>query len=426
MGLSFRRIALFLILWLIWIPAFSALAQREAFVARLEGPINPATASYVKRAIDAAEERKAEVLILEIDTPGGLVTSMKSIVKDIMNSKVPVVTYVAPKGAGAASAGVLVTIAGHIAAMAPGTNIGAAHPVSVGGKDMDKAMTEKVLNDMVSYARSIAKEKNRNAEWVEKAVRESASITAEVALRENVVELISEDLDSLLEAIDGRKVLLRGELVKLDTKECEKFYFKPSWRDRLLITISDPNIAYILMMIGLAGIYFELSHPGSIFPGVIGGISLILAFYSFQTLPVNYAGLLLIILSVVLFILEIKVQSYGMLSFGGILSLVLGSIMLFEDVRISWKLLIPTVAGIGGFFVAVAGLAIKAIWRKPLTGQEGIIGEIGVAKTPVDKSGKVFVHGEYWNALSEEPIQAGEEVRVVGMEGLVLKVKRKE
>ncbi len=417
---------IFLLLGIVLLFPGLGLAQKEAVVARLEGPINPATSSYVRRALEIGEERNAEVIVIEIDTPGGLATSMKSIVKEIMNSRVPVITYVSPKGAGAASAGVLITIAGHLAAMAPGTNIGAAHPVNVGGKDMDKTMTEKVLNDMVSYARSIAKERGRNEEWVEKAVRESASITSEVALRERVVDIISEDIDSLLEAIDGREVTLKGEIRRLETKGCVIHYFRPSWRDRLLITISDPNIAYILMMIGLAGIYFELSHPGAIFPGVIGGISLILAFYSFQTLPVNYAGLLLVILSVALFILEIKVQSYGMLSLGGILSLVLGSIMLFEDLKVSLKLLIPTVLGITAFFVIVTGLAIKAVWRRPLTGKEGLVGEVGVAKTSIARQGKVFVHGEYWNAQSEEPIGEGEEVVVIGMEGLLLKVKKKE
>jgi len=419
----FKKLVLFALLYLIghW---GVGLCANEAVIVRLEGPINPGSASFIKRAIDWAHEKKAEVIIIEIDTPGGLATSMKSIVKDIMNSKIPVVSYVSPKGAGAASAGVLVTIAAHIAAMAPGTNIGAAHPVNVSGKDMDKTMTEKVVNDMVSYGRSIAKERGRNEEWVEKAIRQSASITADTALKEQVVELVAEDIDTLLTAIHQRKVNIKGETIRLNTQDCEKVYYEPSWRDKILITLSDPNIAYILMMIGLAGIYFELSHPGSIFPGVIGGISLILAFYSFQTLPVNYAGLLLIILAVIFFILEVKVQSYGILSLGGLISLVLGSIMLFEELRVSLKLLIPTALSIGGFFVIVAGLAAKAMWKKPLTGKEGLLGEIGVAKGPIDKYGKVFVHGEYWNAVSDEPIADGERIKVVDMNGLLLKVRK--
>jgi len=227
-----------------------------------------------------------------------------------------------------------------------------------------------------------------------------------------------------LDAIHERKVNIKGETVRINSQDCEKIYYEPSWRDKILITLSDPNIAYILMMIGLAGIYFELSHPGSIFPGVIGGISLILAFYSFQTLPVNYAGLLLIVLAVIFFILEIKVQSYGMLSLGGLISLVLGSIMLFEELRVSLKLLIPTALTIGAFFVIVAGLAARAMWRKPLTGKEGLLGEIGIAKGPIDKVGKVFVHGEYWNATSDEPIADGERIKVIGMNGLLLKVRK--
>jgi len=419
----FKRIAL-ITLYLLVVQINAGLCANKAVIASLEGPINPGTASFIKRAIEWAHEKKAEVIIIQIDTPGGLATSMKSIVKDIINSKVPVVSYVSPKGAGAASAGVLVTIAAHIAAMAPGTNIGAAHPVNVGGKDMDKTMTEKVVNDMVSYGRSIAKERNRNEEWIEKAIRQSASITAETALKEQVVDLVTEDIDALLDAIHERKVNIKGETVRINSQDCEKIYYEPSWRDKILITLSDPNIAYILMMIGLAGIYFELSHPGSIFPGVIGGISLILAFYSFQTLPVNYAGLLLIVLAVIFFILEIKVQSYGMLSLGGLISLVLGSIMLFEELRVSLKLLIPTALTIGAFFVIVAGLAARAMWRKPLTGKEGLLGEIGIAKGPIDKVGKVFVHGEYWNATSDEPIADGERIKVIGMNGLLLKVRK--
>ena len=355
-------------------------------IIELEGAIAPGTAMYVTRGLKEAEKRGAALAIIRLDTPGGLSSSMRSIIKGILNSPIPVAIWVGPRGAGAASAGVMVTVAAHVAAMAPGTNIGAAHPVTAGGKDIGKTMSEKVVNDMASYGRGIARDKGRNGDWVEKAIRESVSITADEAVKE---------------------------------------YYHPGFRDRVLRTISDPNIAYILMMIGLAGLYFELAHPGAIFPGVIGGISLILAFYSFQTLPVNYAGLLLIALAIVFFVAEVKVTSYGVLSMGGLIALTLGSIMLFEDVRVSLKLIAPTVLLVGGFFVIVAGLAFRAYRSKPKSGTEGLMGETGVVKEKIDPEGLVFVHGEYWRAESEEPIEADARIEVTGMEGLLLKVKKK-
>jgi len=345
-------------------------------------------------------------------------------VKAILNSRVPVVVYVAPRGAGAASAGVMVTVAAHVAAMAPGTNIGAAHPVGAGGKDIDKTMSEKVVNDMVSYTRGIAHEKGRNEDWVEKAIRESVSITAEEAVENKVVDLVATDLDELLRLIDGREVVLKQGKVTLKTKDLSKRYYQVGFRDRILKVIADPNIAYILMMIGLAGLYFELSHPGAIFPGVIGAISLILAFYSFQTLPVNYAGLLLIALAIILFIIEVKVASYGLLSIGGVISLTLGSIMLFEDLRVSLELMAPTILLIGGFFVIVSALAFRAYRSKPKVGMEGLMGEIGLVKERIDPEGLIFVHGEYWHARASERIEPGEKVEVEAADGLILKVKR--
>jgi len=345
-------------------------------------------------------------------------------VKGIMNSTVPVVVYVAPKGAGAASAGVMITISAHIAAMAPGTNIGAAHPVGAGGKDIDKDMSEKVVNDMASYGRGIAQDKGKNADWVEKAIRESVSITAEEAVEKKVVDLVAADVDELLKLLDGREIELRQGKVTLKTKDLVKTYYEPGFRDAVLRIISDPNIAYILMMIGLAGLYFELAHPGAVFPGVIGAISLILAFYSFQTLPVNYAGLLLIALAIVFFIAEIKVASYGVLSLGGIVSLTLGSIMLFEDVGVSLRLMAPTIVLIGGFFVIVSTLAFRAYHSKPQSGREGLIGEVGVVQKPIDPEGLVFVHGEYWRAVSSEKLEPGEMVAVEEVTGLILKVRK--
>jgi membrane-bound serine protease (ClpP class) len=390
----------------------------------LEGPINPGAATFLTRGMEDAEKRGAELVIIQLDTPGGLVSSMRVMVKAIMNSPIPIVVYVAPKGAGAASAGVMVTVSAHVAAMAPGTNIGAAHPVGAGGKDIDKDMSEKVVNDMASYGRGIAQDKGRNADWVEKAIRESVSITAEEAVEKKVVDLVAPDVDELLKLLNGREIDLKQGKVTLKTLGLTKVYYTPGFRDNVLRLISDPNIAYILMMIGLAGLYFELAHPGAVFPGVIGAISLILAFYSFQTLPVNYAGLLLIALAIVFFIAEIKVASYGILSLGGIVSLALGSIMLFEDVGVSLRLMAPTIVLIGGFFVIVSTLAFRAYRAKPQSGVEGLMGEVGVVKHPIDPEGLVFVHGEYWRAVSSEKLEPGEKVSVEEVTGLILKVKK--
>jgi membrane-bound serine protease (ClpP class) len=396
----------------------------EVRIIELEGPINPGAAAFLTRGLEDAEKQGVELIIVRLDTPGGLVPSMRTMVKGIMNSSIPVVVYVAPKGAGAASAGVMITVSAHVAAMAPGTNIGAAHPVGAGGKDIDKDMSEKVVNDMASYGRGIAQDKGKNADWVEKAIRESVSITAEEAVEKKVIDLVASDIDELLKLLDGREIELKQGKVTLKTKGLVKTHYEPGFRDAVLRIISDPNIAYILMMIGLAGLYFELSHPGAIFPGVIGAISLILAFYSFQTLPVNYAGLLLILLAVIFFIAEIKVASYGILSLGGIVSLALGSIMLFEDVGVSLRLMAPTIVLIGGFFVVVSTLAFRAYRSKPKSGMEGLVGEVGVVKKPLDPEGLVFVHGEYWRAVSGEKLEPGEMVTVEEVAGLILKVRK--
>ena len=391
---------------------------------RYTEPWQQRAAAFLTRGLEDAEERGSELVIIRLDTPGGLVPSMRVMVKGIMNSSVPVVVYVAPMGAGAASAGVMITVSAHVAAMAPGTNIGAAHPVGAGGKDIDKDMSEKVVNDMASYGRGIAQDKGKNADWVERAIRESVSITAEEAVERKVVDLVAADIDELLKLLDGREIDLKRGKVTLKTKDLAKVHYTPGFRDSVLRVISDPNIAYILMMIGLAGLYFELSHPGAIFPGVIGAISLILAFYSFQTLPVNYAGLLLIALAIIFFIAEIMVSSYGILSLGGIVSLTLGSIMLFEDVRVSLQLMAPTLVLVGGFFVVVSTLAFRAYRAKPQTGTEGLIGEVGVVRKPLDPEGLVFVHGEYWRAVSSEKLEPGDMARVEEVNGLILKVRK--
>jgi membrane-bound serine protease (ClpP class) len=400
--------------------------RNSAMVIELEGPINPGTDLFATRGIKQAQGNGYSLVIIRLDTPGGLDTSMRSIIKAILNSPVPVVVYVAPRGARAASAGVMITIAAHVAAMAPQTNIGAAHPVSAGGKEINKTMSEKVVNDMVAYARSIAKDRKRNQEWVEKAIRESVSITADMAVKENVVDLVARDMDDLLTLLDGREIMLDTGKLTLQTKDLKLVYVTPGWRDMVLKTISNPNIAYILMMIGLAGLYFELSHPGAIFPGVVGAISLILAFFSFQTLPVNYAGLLLIALAIIFFIAEIKVTSYGLLSLAGLISLTLGSIMLFEDVGVSLKLMMPTIVLIGGFFVGIAFLAFRAYRRTPKGGRDGLIGESGVVEEKIDPEGLIFAHGEYWKATSNEVVEEGEKVRIIGLRGLMLIVEKEK
>jgi membrane-bound serine protease (ClpP class) len=399
-------------------------AENEVYIIEIAGSINPAVADFIKKGIEKASEDDVSCIIIKIDTPGGLAESMRIIVKAIFASKVPVVTYVAPSGARAASAGVMITIAADIAAMAPGTNIGAAHPVGAGGKDIGGTMSEKVTNDMVAQVKSIAEKRGRNVKWVEKAVRESVSVTETEALKLNVIDIVAKDLDDLIRQINGRKIENKGVL-KLDHPKITMI--EESLRTKVLKIISDPNVAYILMMIGLAGLYFELSHPGAVLPGVVGGISIILAFFAFQTIPVNYAGFLLIVLAIVFFIMEMKIASYGLLSVAGITALLLGSLMLFDengtDMRLSWQVLVPTLMVVSGFFVVISGLVFKSHLSKPRTGATGLLGEIGVVKEPILQEGKVFVHGELWNAISKDPIQKGVKVRVVNVKNLVLEVE---
>lgn len=416
-------LALILFQFLYWAPAGLS-SEGEVMIIDLVGAISPGSAAFLKRGIEEAEEREVHLVVIRLDTPGGLGSSMRTMVKSILNSSVPVVVYVAPKGAGAASAGVMITVAAHVAAMAPGTNIGAASPVTVGGGEIQGTMSTKVMNDMASYGRGIAKDKGRNAEWVEKAIREAVSITAREAVKMKVVDLVAEDLEELLEVLDGREVALKDGKKILKTKGLTQSFYKPGFRDGILKMISDPNISFILLIIGAAGLYFEFSNPGAIFPGVIGAISLIMAFYSFQALPVNYTGLILIALAIIFFIAEVKVTSYGVLSMGGVVSLALGSLMLFEDVKVSLKLMAPTIVLISAFFIIVSSLAFKAYKTKPKSGMEGMIGLVGLVKETIDPEGLIFVRGENWQAVSGEKIEPGERVQVENAEGLVLTVKR--
>lgn len=404
------------------------LTVNDVLIADLDGVISPASSSYLVRVVDLAEREDAACLIFKIDTPGGLDVSMREITKRVLNAEIPVVVYVAPKGARAASAGVFILYASHVAAMAPGTNVGAAHPVSMGGEKMDSVMVEKVTNDAVAYLKALAKERGRNAEWAEQAVRESASVDAETALKLGVSDLIAEDENDLIEKLDGRRVEVADEEVTLHTSGSRTKEVKMTLRERLLLLLTNPNIAYVLLLLGIYGLFFELQNPGMIFPGVVGGICLILGFYSLHVLPVNYAGLALIVLSAILFILEIYITSQGLLTIGGIVALIFGSLILFESdvpyLRVSWEVIMLVVIIIAGFVIFLLTLGVKAQFRRRATGSEGIVGEIGMARTDIKPSGgTVFVHGEFWNAVSDSKIKKGSKVRVIEVKEMILRVK---
>jgi membrane-bound serine protease (ClpP class) len=392
--------------------------------------INPVSSEYIIESLKAAMHQGAQALIIQLDTPGGLDKSMRLIIKEILNSTIPVVVHVAPSGSRAASAGTFITLAAHVAAMAPGTNMGAAHPVAVGSGDMGKEMAEKVTNDAAAYIKSIAEQRGRNIEWAEKAVRESVSASETEALQHKLIDLIALDLNDLLRQLNGWKVVTSAGEKILRTEGVTVQPIEMSLRLRLLSMLADPNVAYMLLMLGAAGLFFEISTPGVVLPGVIGGISLLLGLYALQLLPVNYAGLALIVLAIILFIAEIKVTSYGALTVGGIIAMLLGSLMLFEAPPplpgISLWVVVPSTLLVAAFFVFLVGAALKTLSQRPYSGREGLLQKGGVALTPIDqKQGKVFVAGERWDACSEEPIAQGVEVEVVQLEGMTLLVKRK-
>lgn len=406
-------------------PSFAA--SNDILLATYEGVINPVTAEYVHDTLAAAQQRGVQAVILRLDTPGGLDTSMRAIIKDFTASTIPIVVYVSPSGGRAASAGVFLTLASHVAAMAPGTNIGAAHPVAMGGGEMDRTMKEKVENDSVAYIKSIAEQHGRNAAWAEDAVRKSVSVTEKEALKLRIIDLVAEDLPHLLTQLEGRQVRLANVTVTLSTKNTTLVEFPMGLRLELLKTLSDPNIAYLLMTIGTIGLLAELYNPGAILPGIVGAISLVLAFYSFQSLPVNYAGVLLIVLGIIFFILEATVTSYGLLAIGGVLAMVLGSLMLIktdaEFLQLSWGTIIPVVTLAAAVSLFIVGAGLRALRRQPVTGTEGMVGLIGVAKTALAPEGQVSLHGELWDAVSDQPIQPGDRAEVTRVEGLKLYVK---
>ncbi|MBI4055001.1 MAG: nodulation protein NfeD [Elusimicrobia bacterium] len=413
---------------------------RQIYSARYAGLITPVAAEFLIQALDQAQQQGAELLVIELDTPGGLDPSMREIVKAILNASVPVAVYVSPSGARAASAGVFIAYAAHFAAMAPGTNIGAAHPVMIGGipqvgkekEKTDRTMEEKVVNDAASYLKSIAAERGRDVDFAEKAVTESRSLTAEQALQKKVVDVVARDFTDLLNQLHGRRVqALKGKV--LQTQQAATVPVAMSGRQRFLAVIADPNVAMLLMSLGAAGLFIELYSPGLILPGVVGVVSMVLAFYSFQTLSANFAGVVLILLGLLLFILEIKIISYGLLSLGGAASVLLGSTFLFRapqvsGIGLSLSTVLTTLAGLLALTAALAWMAWSAHRRKPTTGEEGMLGLAGIAETDLapETDGSVFIHGEIWKARAlDAALPKGTPVAVVRVEGLTLTVRRK-
>lgn len=418
--------------------------NRRAILLDVQGPIGPATAEYLINALDKSTDRNAELVIIRMDTPGGLDASTRDIIKAILNSPVPVATFVTPGGARAASAGMYILLASHIAAMSPATNVGAATPVSIiGGEqpgpkkapgeddedtepetDTGSTMTRKAVNDAVAYARGLANKHGRNADWAELAVREAASITAEKALETGVIDLIAADIGGLLKQVDGRTIEVRGREWVLDTATLQIEQLEPSWKAELLGVITSPTVAYLLLLIGIYGLFFEGYNPGAIFPGVIGAICLLIALYAFQMLPVNYAGFALLALGIILMIGEAVVPSFGVLGIGGIISLIIGSIILIDtDVpgfTVSRPLIgaLALVSSLG--LMGIIGIALKARLRPVVSGREQLIGASGIALTDVYHEGEVFVHSERWSAISNSPLSKGQTITVTGIDGLTL------
>lgn len=402
--------------------ALVASFARPVVVATYDGPIHPVATEFILRGLEEARHQEG-VFVLELNTPGGLMESMRRVVDAFLNSPVPVVVYVAPRGARAASAGTFITLAAHVAAMAPATRLGAASPVSMQGQ-MDSVMLRKAMNDAAAYIRSIARARGRNVAWAEQAVREGVSVGADSALRLGVVDLIAPDLDALLDSLDGRVV--EGETLRVDRGRIQRL--EPGLREKILALLADPNVAYMLLVLGFYGLFFELSHPGALFPGIFGAISLVLALYAFQILPVNYAGVILILLSMLLFLMEVKIASHGLLAAGGMVSFLFGSLLLFDraipTLRISMGLILVSLLLTATFFLFLVAKALAAQRRRVVTGKEGLVGERGEARTAIGpRGGKAYVHGELWDAVSPEEIPAGSPVEVVEVRGMVLVVR---
>lgn len=426
------RTILLIIFWIISFTIQFLIAQTPPQVEVIQikgGTINPISADFIISAIEQAEKNRSQCLIIELDTPGGLISATQDIVKRMLASNIPLVVFVYPSGAGAVSAGVSITIAAHFAVMAPGTNIGAAHPVGIGKTDSADVGIQKATNWWATFNRSIAEKRGRNADWIESAVRQSQSITEKQALEMNVIDFICPDRDSLLILLDGKIAKVDSGNVVLMTKNAKVIEHQMNWRAKILDMISNPSIAYILLMLGILGMYFEFSNPGAILPGVLGGIFLILAFFAMQQLPINVAGILLILFATLLFILEIKVTSYGILTIGGIVSMLLGSLMLFKStpsisVHLPLSLILAVTLATSAFFIFAIYMALRTHRKKVTTGKEGLVGEIGIAITNIEPEGEVRVHGEYWKASSQEKIKKNEPIKVIDVLGLKLIVER--
>ena len=431
---------------------FANNVSKSVFQLSIEDVIGPATDDYVERALETASQQQAELIVIVMDTPGGLDTAMRGIIKNITNSSVPVAVYVAPTGARAASAGTYILYASHIAAMAPGTNLGAATPVQIGGvsppdvkdkdkdkhKDKDKSdktkpdenlntLERKSINDAVAYIRGLAQLRGRNQEWAEKAVREAASLPANDALKQNVIDIIATDMADLLKQIDGREVLVLGQSRVLKTAGLTLQEISPDWRSRFLSVITNPNVAYILMLVGIYGLIFEFSNPGAIAPGTIGAICLLLAMYSFQLLPINYAGMGLILLGIALMVGEAFQPSFGVLGIGGVISFVFGSIILMDTEAPDFGIDISVIATFAVtsvlIFVFVVGMAMRARRRPVVSGMEELLGAEAVVIDDFENRGRVFIHSESWNALCDTPLHKGQRVKVIGIRGLILQVE---
>ena len=404
-------------------------AGQRIAVLTMNDSIQPASLRYLERGLEAADRGGCTLTVLELNTPGGLLTSLRQMTTAITASARPVVVYVTPSGGQAASAGLFLLIAADVAAMAPGTNAGAAHPVGGEGEELAKTISEKVTNDAAALIRSLATQRGRSVEWAEKAVRESSSYTEKEALEKQLIDLVAGDRGGLLKALDGRTVKRfdgREETLHLDAPEIVEL--APNSGDRLLSAIAHPNIAYLLLLLGMVGIYFELAHPGAILPGVLGGVSILLALFALSVLPVNFVGVLLIILAIGFFVAEVKVTSYGLLAAAGLVSFIFGSLMLIDSpipaLRVGLSVILPTAVFVAAVIIFLLSRVLRVHRTVPITGAEGLTGEIAEVLAPVDQDGgKVFVHGEYWDAVSAVPLAPGARVRVAGIDGSRLRVE---